>query len=71
MRTNLPVMLGASAIPLSRLGGMSTAYSVAGWLSLIRGHCCGACKLSQGIAALQKHGSEMLTTEATESADNQ
>lgn len=28
-------------------------------------------KLSQGIAALQKHGSEMLTTEVTESADNQ
>lgn len=28
-------------------------------------------KLSQGIAALRKHGSEMLTTEVTESADNQ
>lgn len=43
MRTNLPVMLGACAIPLSRFGGMSTAYSVAGWLNLIRDYCCGAC----------------------------
>ena len=29
MRTNLPVILGACAVPLSRFGGMSTAYSLA------------------------------------------
>lgn len=37
MRTNSPVRLGASAIPLDRLGEMSAACSGGGWLSLIMG----------------------------------
>lgn len=76
-RTNLPVMLGACAIPLSRFGGMSTAYSDAWWLNLIRDYCCGPCwrkgttvltilVIIWGITALKKHDSEMLTMELTE-----
>lgn len=43
MSTNLPVLLGACAIPQSRFGGLSTAYSGDGWLRMIRDYCCGAC----------------------------
>lgn len=76
-RTTLPGVSGACAIPLSRFGGMSTVYSVTGWLSLIRGYCRGAgwrkgttvltiLVPTWGITALKKHDSEMLTIEVTE-----
>lgn len=38
-RINFLVLLGACAIPLSRFGGMSAAYSVSWWLNLIRYYC--------------------------------
>lgn len=38
-RTNFLVLLGVCAIPLSRFGGMSAAYSVCQWLNLTRDYC--------------------------------
>lgn len=67
MRTNFLVMLGACAIPLSRLGGMSAAYSVSWWLNLIRDYCWCLLKKRNCIYHtgydMRHNSSEMLTVE--------